>query len=315
MKKFIVTGGAGFIGSNLVNELQKSDDNQIIIFDNFSTGKLSNIPLKKNIHIVNIDLTNHYKEWPIFKDVQAIFHFAANADVRGGEVNREIDFLQNVVVTKSVCDYAKFSKIKKVIFASSATVYGEPKDFPTPENTELIQTSIYGSSKLSGESFLQAYAEYSDFDIRIFRFVSWIGKGYSHGVIYDFCKKLIENPNQLEILGNGKQVKSYLDVEDGIDAIIKLTFNDNIDHNLFNIGHNYFINVIELAKIVCDEMNLSNVNFKFTGGERGWIGDSPIVHLDITRAKNNGWEPKIKIEDGIRKTVRYLLSDDENFYR
>lgn len=316
MKKFIITGGAGFIGSNLVDELLKNESNKIIVFDNFSTGKLENLPVNnRNLEIINLDLTIDFKTWPIIENVDTLFHFAANADVRGGELDRNIDFVQNVLVTKSICDYSKTNNIKKVVFASSATVYGEPNTFPTPENAESIQTSIYGASKLSCEAFLEAYSEYKDFEIRIFRFVSWIGKGYSHGVIYDFCKKLKSNPKELEILGNGKQVKSYLDVEDGVRAIIELTFKDDLKHKVFNIGHDYFMNVTDLADIVCDEMKLQNVFYKFTGGERGWIGDSPIVHLNIERVKQYGWSPKITIEEGIRKTVRYLLSSDTKFFR
>ena len=309
MKVHIVTGGAGFIGSNLVKRLI-AQNNKVIVFDNFSTGELSNLPLEGNLlKVVNIDLKNSFEKWPKFNNIHTIFHLAANADVRGGIENRNIDFEQNVFVTKQVADYARAISAQKVVFSSSATVYGEPSIFPTPENSELIQTSIYGASKLFGEALFQAYSEYGDFEIKISRFVSWIGKGYSHGVIFDFYKKLINNSKTLEILGNGEQKKSYLDVRDGIEGIIYLSEKKEFD--IFNLGNEDIMNVKTLADIVCKEMRLENVEYKFSGGERGWIGDSPFVQLNIERAKQLGWSPKISIKEGIKSTIKYLQEIDK----
>ena len=237
-------------------------------------------------------------DWPIIENLSCIYHFSANADVRGGIDNRDIDFKQNVLVTKSVCDYARKNNCKNLVFSSSATVYGEPDIFPTPEESTLKQTSVYGASKLAGEAYIQAYSEYSDFRSSIFRFVSWIGSGYSHGVIYDFYKKLMKNPNQLEILGDGNQKKSFLDVSDGIKGIIKLKEHEN-KSEIFNLGHNEVMDINKLAKIVCNYLNLKNTKFKYTGTKRGWVGDSPLVHLDISKANSFGWQPNISIKDGI----------------
>lgn len=314
IKKAIITGGAGFIGSNLVNELLNRNYSKVYVFDNFSTGRRKNLNQNINLEIHNIDLKSDYKGWPKLK-VSEIFHFAANADVRGGIDNRQIDFEENVFVTKQICDYSLENKIKKVIFSSSATVYGEPDLFPTPEDVKTIQTSVYGASKLSGESYLQAYAEYGYFNAVIFRFVSWIGVGYSHGVIYDFVSKLLQNKDQLEILGDGSQVKSYLDVKDGVRGVVDLSNFVNERSLVFNLGHTEKMNVIKLADIVCDEMGLRNVKYNLGKSNKGWIGDAPFVHLDISRANKYGWHPKVDIETGIRKTVRYLLSDKERLFR
>ena len=311
-KEIIVSGGAGFIGSNIVNELIKK--NYIVyVFDNLSTGNINNLK-NSNIHFINIDLKNDYTKWPNI-DAFKFFHFAANADVKGGLINHNIDLNENLIVTKNVCDYCVSNNIKELIFASSATVYGEPSIFPTPETYFTNQTSLYGASKISCEAFIQAYSNYNYFKSTIFRFVSWLGIGYSHGVVYDFVKKLINNPHKLEILGNGKQVKSYLDVKDGIRGVFNLSELHNEKTSIFNLGHSEIMNVVSLANIICDEMNLNKVKYIYTGGERGWIGDSPLVQLDIEKAKNFGWQPSIEIEESIRSTVRYLLESEERRYR
>ena len=315
-KNFLITGGAGFIGSNLINKLLEFPENNVFVFDNLSTGRKSNLKLdNKNLNFYHIDLKTPFRDWPKLKEIDTLFHFAANADVRGGEINRDIDFYENVVVTKAICDYASKNKIKKVAFSSSATVYGEPDMFPTPENYTSNQTSVYGASKLAGEAYLQAYSEYLDFKVTIFRFVSWVGYGYSHGVIYDFVNKLLKNPNELFILGDGNQKKSYLDVADGVNGVLNLSNLNEDKCNIFNLGHNEIIDVNSLARIICNKLNLKSIKFNYSGGERGWKGDSPLVHLDISKAKKYGWSPQVDIKTAISNTVDYLLSDRNNLYR
>ncbi len=308
----IVTGGAGFIGANIVSALLEKGLN-VHVFDNLSTGNIDNLELNK-IKFYQIDLKGDPLKWPKIK-AKFIYHFAANADVKGGINNHNIDLNENLLVTKNCCDYAVINKIKNFIFASSATVYGEPNVFPTKENCVSSQTSLYGASKISCESFIQAYSNYGYFKSTIFRFVSWIGRGYSHGVIYDFVNKLLNDSTKLEILGNGNQVKSYLDVRDGVKGVLSISDLNNEISSIFNLGHDEIMNVINLADIVCSEMNLKNVKYEFTGGTRGWIGDTPMVHLDTQKAKKLDWSPKINIEEGIRETVKYLISKKSRRYR
>ena len=308
----IVTGGAGFIGANIVNALLERGF-KVHVFDNLSTGNLDNLPLDK-INFCNIDLKQNYKDWPTI-EATCIYHLAANADVRGGINDHNIDLNENLLVTKNACDFSLKNNIKNFVFASSATVYGEPNIFPTPEEYISYQTSLYGASKISSEAFIQAYSNYGYFQSTIFRFVSWIGYGYSHGVIYDFVKKLLNDSSKLEILGNGKQIKSYLDVRDGVKGVINISELHEQNSSVFNLGHFQTMNVKNLADIVCDEMNLNKVEYHFTGGERGWVGDSPLVHLDTQKANKYGWEAEISIEDSIRTTVRYLLSEDSKRFR
>ena len=308
----IVTGGAGFIGANIVKALLERGF-KVQVFHNLSTGNLDNLPLDK-INFCNIDLKQNYKDWPTI-EATCIYHLAANADVRGGINDHNIDLNENLLVTKNACDFSLINNIKKFVFASSATVYGEPNIFPTPEECTSNQTSLYGASKMSSEAFIQAYSNYGYFQSTIFRFVSWIGYGYSHGVIYDFVKKLLNDSSKLEILGNGKQMKSYLDVRDGVKGVINISELHDQNSSVFNLGHFQTMNVKNLADIVCDEMNLNKVEYHFTGGERGWVGDSPLVHLDTQKANKYGWEAEISIEDSIRTTVRYLLSEDSKRFR
>ncbi len=312
IKEVIVTGGAGFIGANLVRALSNKGLN-VHVFDNLSTGNIKNLSLDK-IQFHNIDLKKNFKNWPKI-NASCIYHFAANADVRGGINDHNVDLNENLLVTKNTCDFSVKNNIRSFIFASSATVYGEPNIFPTPESFISTQTSFYGASKLSCEAFIQAYSNYDYFKSTIFRFVSWIGSGYSHGVIYDFVKKLLNDSSKLKILGNGEQLKSYLDVRDGIDGVINISKENNLNSSVFNLGHFQTMKVKDLADIVCDEMKLNNVNYEFTGGERGWVGDSPLVHLDTKKANAYGWRSKISIEDGIRRTVRYLLSEESARFR
>ena len=311
-EEVIVTGGAGFIGANVVRSLLDKGLT-VHVFDNLSTGNIKNLSLDK-IQFHNIDLKKNFQNWPTI-NASCIYHFAANADVRGGIKDHNVDLNENLLVTKNTCDFSVKNNIRSFIFASSATVYGEPNIFPTPESFISTQTSFYGASKLSCEAFIQAYSNYEYFKSTIFRFVSWIGSGYSHGVIYDFVKKLLNDSSKLKILGDGEQVKSYLDVRDGIDGVIKISKENKLNTSVFNLGHSQTMKVKDLADIVCDEMKLNNVKYEFTGGERGWVGDSPLVHLSTKKANEYGWSPKISIEDGIRKTVRYLLSEESRRFR
>lgn len=309
--KTLVTGGAGFIGSHIVDELVRRN-NQVIVYDNLSTGFIKHLqPLidKESIKFVTGDILDQDKLNEAMVGVQRVFHLAANADVRGGRANTQVDLEQNIIGTHRVLEVMKLNEVKEIVFTSSATVYGEPDVFPTPESYAPLQTSVYGASKLAAEAMIQAYGEYFGIKSFSFRFVSWIGERYSHGVIFDFIKKLQKNPRKLQILGDGAQRKSYLHVEDGVDAIFKALSNMQDLKNIVNLGHSGYLNVIKLADIVVEEMGLTGVEYEYTGGARGWLGDSPFVHLDISKIRKAGFEPKVSIEEGVRRTVRYLLKN------
>ena len=308
----LVTGGAGFIGSHLVDELVRRD-NQVIVYDNLSTGfktHLKTLLSNNRITLVEGELLDEERLNAAMKGADTVFHLAANADVRGGKSNTRVDLEQNIIGTHRVLEAMRINGASRIVFTSSATVYGEPDVFPTPESYAPIQTSIYGASKLAAEAMIQAYGEYFGIKSFSFRFVSWIGERYSHGVVFDFIKKLQKNPSELEILGDGNQKKSYLHVEDGVKAIFMAMDNMPDLKNVVNLGHSDYLNVVDLADIVVQEMGLKKVDYRFTGGVRGWLGDSPFVHLDISKIRSAGFEPQVSIEDGIRRTVRYLLANE-----
>jgi UDP-glucose 4-epimerase len=303
-----VTGGAGFIGSHIVDRLAQTATS-VTIYDNFSTGQEQFIihhAGNPEIRVVRADVLDSERLRKEMAGCDIVFHFQANADVRGGIKRTQIDLQENTIATWNVLEAMRINEIKHIVFASSATVYGEPHVFPTPETYAPLQTSLYGASKLSCEAMIQAYSEYFGITCYIFRFVSWIGERYSHGVIFDLAKKLRNNAQLLEILGDGKQRKSYLDVLDGIAGIFYALEHAEERKNVFNLGHDAVMNVLDLADIIVDELNLKGVRYATTGGERGWLGDSPFVHLDTTKLKRLGWRPHVSIDQGIRNTVRYL---------
>ena len=303
-----VAGGAGFIGSHIVDRLAQDGAN-VTIYDNFSTGQeefISHHAANPRVRIVCADVLEGERLKKEMASCDFVFHLQANADVRGGIQQTRVDLEQNTIATWNVLEAVRINEIRHIAFASSATVYGEPDVFPTPETYAPLQTSLYGASKLAGEAIIQAYCEYFGITCYIFRFVSWIGERYSHGVIFDFMKKLRSDSRMLEILGDGKQRKSYLDVIDGVNGIFYAVQHAEERKNLFNLGHDEFMNVLDLADIIVEELGLKRVRYRTTGGQRGWLGDSPFVHLDTTKLKALGWQPLVSIEQGIRNTVRYL---------
>lgn len=309
--KVLVTGGAGFIGSHVVDELVRRD-REVIVYDNLSTGfsrHIEPVMATGRVKLVQGDILDFSTLRAAMAGVSTVFHLAANADVRGGSLNTSIDLEQNVMGTHRVLEAMRAVGAWEIVFTSSATVYGEPEVFPTPENYAPLQTSLYGASKLAAEAVIQAYGEYFGIRSYSFRFVSWIGERYSHGVVYDFINKLRADPSELEILGDGNQRKSYLHVEDGIRGIFLALDRLTSRKNVLNLGHVEYMNVKDLASIVCEEMGLKDVAYRFTGGTRGWVGDSPFVHLDVSRMQACGFRPCISIEEGIRRTTRYLLNN------
>jgi UDP-glucose 4-epimerase len=308
VQRAFVTGGAGFIGSHIVDRLVRDGAN-VTIYDNFSTGQqhfINHHAANRAVRVVRADVLDYERLQREMVGCNFVFHLQANADVRSGIQLTRVDLEQNTTATWNVLEAMRINGIRHIVFASSATIYGEPDVFPTPESYAPLQTSLYGASKLAGEAMMQAYSEYFGITCYIFRFVSWIGERYTHGVIFDFMKKLRTDPQMLEILGDGKQRKSYLDVSDGVNGIFFAIQHAKECKNVFNLGHDEFMSVLDLADIIVDELGLRRVRYRTTGGRRGWLGDSPFVHLDTAKLKALGWQPQVSIDKAIRNTVRYL---------
>jgi UDP-glucose 4-epimerase len=306
LNKVLVTGGAGFIGSHLVDALLARGAS-VVVYDNFCTGHAEFLPPNSpKLQVVRGDVLDLPALKTASVDCDFIFHFQANADVRGGKDNTRVDLEQNTIATWNALEAARVNGVKGFAFASSSAIYGEPEIFPTPENYAPQQTSLYGASKFAGEAMIQAYCEYYDMRSFCYRFVSWIGERYTHGIVFDILKKLQHDAHTLPLLGDGTQKKSYLYVKDGVSGVMIGIEKALAQKNIFNLGHDYFITVVEVVGIVLDELGSNEVKLEFGGGQRGWLGDSPLVHLDTLKIKSLGWKPETSIEEGIRRTVRYL---------
>ena len=311
MKAF-VTGGAGFIGSNLVDRLLGLG-HEVTVYDNFSTGQrrfLLNAQQCKEFQLVEGDLLDETTLKRALKGHDYVFHLAANADVRFGTEHPMRDLEQNTIVTYNVLEAMRQNGVSKIVFSSTGSVYGEAQVVPTPEDAPFpIQTSLYGASKLAGEGLIAAYCEGFQFQSWIFRFVSILGERYTHGHVYDFYRKLRQDPTCLTVLGNGKQRKSYLYVQDCIDAILLALEKAQEKVNIINLGVNDVCEVNDSIHWICEELGV-NPKLEYTGGDRGWIGDNPLIHLDPSKMMEMGWAPKLSIRDGIVQTLNYLQENE-----
>ncbi len=310
-KRVVVTGAAGFIGSNLVDSLLNQGV-EVLGIDNLSTGKmefLSDALINPKFTLLKEDLYSGKVQPKVFAGIDAVFHLAANADVRFGPDHPGRDLEQNTIVTHKVLEVARIAGVKKFIFSSTGSVYGEAEVIPTPEDAPFpIQTSLYGASKLACEGLIAAYAESFGMQTWIFRFVSILGPRYTHGHVFDFYEQLMKHPKKLNVLGNGYQKKSYLHVSDCIEAIHKSISNSVSPVNIINLGVDGYCEVRDSIGWITDELSLDpELNY---GTElKGWIGDNPLIHLDTQKIQGLGWAPKYSIEEAVRDTVRFMESN------
>lgn len=315
--KAIVTGGAGFIGSHLVDRLI-AQGHQVTAIDNLSSGKIENIeqwldnPL---FNLVRADLKEPASWMGYFKEVDVVYHYAANPEVKVSVEEPEVHFRENLESTFNVLEVCRKNRVPLLIFASTSTVYGEPKVIPTPETyLPLEPISIYGAVKLACEILIQAYTELYPIKALTLRYANIIGARSTHGVIIDFISKLETNQNRLEILGDGTQMKSYLYVDEATEATLEAqeSFSkDDVSYEVYNVGSDDQVNVKEIAKIVTEEMGFKDVEYDFkpaTADGRGWLGDVKIMLLDITKIRSRtGWKPKYGSSQAVRKTVQEIL--------
>jgi UDP-glucose 4-epimerase len=311
MRRVFVTGAAGFIGSNLVDRLL-ADGRTVVGWDNFSTGQAEFLrqasahPRFRLIEGDNLDLP---ALTAAMRGCDLVFHLAANADVRCGTHHPGRDLEQNTLATFHVLEAMRANGIRRLVFSSTGSIYGEPRVFPTPEDAPFpIQTSLYGASKLAGEGLIAAYCTGFGFQAHVFRFVSILGEGYTHGHVFDFYAKLRANPHQIEVLGNGKQRKSYLYVQDCLDAMLLAVEKADRPYTVLNLGTDEYCTVDDSLGWICGHLGL-NPRRVYTGGERGWIGDNPFIFLDTARIRALGWRPKLTIRESVLRTLEYLQAN------
>lgn len=315
-KSALVTGGAGFIGSHLVDKLMESGVSATVL-DNLSAGKLNNISrwLKDSkFKFIIGDALNPSDIKKSMDGCEIVFHLAANPDVKIGAFNTRIDYEQNILATYNLLEAMKESEhCKRILFTSTSTVYGEAKKMPTPEDYgPLKPISLYGASKLACEALISGYSHLFGFNSVICRLANIVGPRSGHGVIYDFINKLRSNPKILEVLGDGTQRKSYLYIRDCVEALLVASEKAEEQVEIYNVGSEDTVNVATIAKIVIEEMDLSDVEIKYTGGVdggRGWRGDVKEMLLDISKIKMLGWKPKLNSAEAVRRTAKDIISE------
>ena len=306
--RYVVTGCAGFVGSTLVDRLL-GDGHDVVGVDDFSTGLeafVHGAAAVPRFELVRGDLRDPAVSLRAARSADAIFHLAANADVRYGTDHPTRDLEQNTMVTVNVLEAARQNGVRDFLFSSTGSVYGEAPVIPTPEEAPMpVQTSLYGASKVGAEAFIQAYAEGFGIRALIFRFVSLLGERYTHGHVVDFFNQLREHPDRLHVLGNGLQRKSYLYVGDCIDAMLTALRTAPGKVGIYNLGTDEYCRVIDSIGWICETMRVEPA-LTYSGGERGWIGDNPFIFLDCARMRALGWQPTMSIHDAVVRTVRWL---------
>jgi UDP-glucose 4-epimerase len=310
MQRALITGGAGFIGSTLADRLC-AEGIEVVIYDNLSRGRrefIADALAHPGVQLVVGDVLDGDRLRSALDGCDTVFHFAANADVRHGFDQPTIDLEQNTIATSVVLEAMRAAGVERVAFSSTGSVYGEPELFPTPETCPFpVQTSLYGASKLAGEGLIQAYAHGYGFTGVIFRFVSILGERYTHGHVFDFLRSLRADPTRLRVLGDGRQEKSYLYVGDCV-AAMTLAIDRELEQgavHVYNLGADETIVVDESIATITAHLGVAP-ELEYGGGTRGWLGDSPLIHLDCARIRALGWRPTLTIPEGIRRTVDWL---------
>lgn len=308
-KKIFITGGAGFVGSNLVRRL--IDENQITAYDNLTSGKESYLEEylgNPKFQLIIGDLLDLKKLKKTLKGYDLVIHLASNPDIAKSLKDPSLDLNQGIIATFNVLEAMRLNNVRKIIYPSGSGVYGDQGLKYTAEDFgPLLPTSMYGASKLAAEGLISAFCHLYEMQSWIFRPANIVGKNQTHGVAYDFIRKLKKNSERLEILGDGTQSKSYLYIDDLVDAVFLAVNKSRKRVNLFNLASDGFTTVRAIAKIVVKEMGLENVEFKYTGGNRGWKGDIPKVRLDTRKIKKLGWKPKFNSNEAVRQSIKDLL--------
>ncbi len=317
MARSFITGGAGFVGSNLADRLLAAGD-EVTCFDNFSTGQRRFIEpamASPRFRLIEGDILDLPSLTRAMTGHDTVFHLAANADVRHGAERPRRDLEQNTIGTHNVLEAMRAVGVRRIAFSSTGSVYGEPEVFPTPETCPFpIQTSLYAASKLAGESLITAYCAAFGFRAFIFRFVSILGERYSHGHVFDFVGSLSKDSNRLRVLGDGSQRKSYLYIQDCIDAILLAAERCEAPVNILNLGADEYCCVNDSIGWICEKLAVASAA-RIHRRMRGWIGDSPFIYLDTKAIRSLGWKPKLTIRQAVVRTVDYLQQNSWLFER
>jgi UDP-glucose 4-epimerase len=308
---YFITGGAGFIGSHLVERLLAEDNRRITVYDNLVSGKRKNIARHLSngrLRFVQADLLDYATLQQAMAGHDIVWHLGANTDIPGGNKVTDLDLKNCTTATRNVLEAMRENGVIKIIFASTSCVYGDAPPVSLSETYgPLLPISLYGSGKLACEALISAYSHLFNIQALMFRFGNVVGARMGHGVIYDFIVKLRKNPKELEILGDGRQEKPFFLVEDCIDGMLHAFKHSNAQYDIYNLGSENFTNITRIAEIVTGVIGLKDVKFRYTGGRRGWPGDVPVVHLNIEKIKALGWRPGRSSDEAVRVAAKRLL--------
>lgn len=314
--RYFVSGGAGFIGSHLANYLlSASAENYVTVYDNFSSGKLTHLNSlleNKNLKIIKGELKDLKMLIDAMDGHDVVFHLASNPDIAKAIKDPTIDFWEGTYLAQNVLEAMRLTGTKKIIYSSGSGIYGDCKETLVEENHgPLLPISTYGASKLACEALMSSYCHMFEFETRIYRFANVVGPKQTHGVAFDFIRKLKSNPNRLEILGDGTQSKSYIHVNDVIDAIIWTDIHCKDKYQFYNVATGDYITVKEIADLVVQLMGLerNDVNYNYTGGARGWKGDVPVVRFDLNKILATEWRPKYLSREALTESINSMINE------
>ena len=308
--KYFVAGGAGFIGSHMVHRLLQIPGSHVVVYDNFSSGRAWHLPDDPRLNIVRDDLKDLKALTRAIQGSETVFHFASNPDIAKAATQPDIDFWEGTYLTQNLLEAMRVAGVRKLIYASGSGVYGDTGEQPVSEaNTPLLPIYTYGASKLACEALIGSYAYMFGIDGVAFRFANVVGPRQTHGVGYDFVRRLLKNPEHLEILGDGLQSKSYIHVDDVLDALLLLNNKGWSGFDFFNVATQDYITVREIADLVATRIGLANVVYTFTGGSRGWKGDVPVVRFDSSKLRQKGWNNQRTTVQAMTDSIDSMIVD------
>jgi Nucleoside-diphosphate-sugar epimerases len=310
---YFITGGAGFIGAHLVNHLIDKTDSLVTVFDNFSTGRREHFGKRvqdKRLTVIEADARDQERLIAAMPGHDIVYHFAANSDIARAQQEPAIDFLNGTIPAHNVLEAMRISGVKRIVFTSGSGVYGEIGSTPVQENYDrMIPISTYGACKLACESLISAYSFMFDITGTVFRFANVVGPNQTHGVAYDFIQRLVKDPTELKIFGDGTQSKPYVHIEDILKAFSLMEKSQTEGYDVFNVGTQDHLTVREIADIVCEKMRLNNVHYAFTGGSRGWKADVPIYRLNTDKIRARGWLNTRNSREAVVAAVNAMLEN------
>jgi len=308
MKKIFISGGCGFVGEHLIKYLRKKIRGcQLLVLDNLSSRKTYHLQSGKDLKVIRGDIKNKDLVIRSMKQCDTVFHLAANPDIAKAVQEPEVDFHEGTLLTNNILEGMRINQVKGIFYTSGSGVYGENPSLRFSENHgPCVPISTYGASKLASEAMIASYVHMFGIQARIFRFANVVGPRQTHGVGYDFVKKLRKDPRFLTILGDGSQRKSYIHVEDILEAMFRADQVSRQKFDVFNVATDDSITVREIADIVCQVAGLQKVRYRFTGGDRGWKGDVPVIRFDCRKILKTGWRPQRNSRTAITEAIRAM---------